>query len=73
MLVSTPKLAIVNQPTWGVDVGAATAIRRALISLADNGCSIVLISQDLEEILSLAHRIGVLHEGRLSPLQDAAR
>lgn len=71
MLIATPKVAIVNQPTWGVDVGAATAIRRALLALADAGCAIILISQDLEEILTLAHRIGVLHEGRLSPLHDA--
>lgn len=71
MLMASPRIAIVNQPTWGVDVGAATAIRRALLALAEKGCAIVLISQDLEEILTLAHRIGVLHEGRLSPLREA--
>ena len=72
MLIAEPKMAIVNQPTWGVDVGAATDIRRALLALADKGCSIILISQDLEEILTLSHRIGVLHNGRMSALADTS-
>jgi simple sugar transport system ATP-binding protein len=71
MLIATPRVAIINQPTWGVDVGAATAIHRNLLALAQQGCAIILISQDLEEILTLSHRIGVLNEGRLSPLQNA--
>ena len=71
MLVTEPKLAIIAQPTWGVDVGAATMIRRSLLALAERGCGIILISQDLEEIFSLSDRIAVLNEGAMSPAQDA--
>ena len=71
MLVSEPKLAIIAQPTWGVDVGAATMIRRSLLSLAERGCAIILISQDLEEIFSLSDRIVVLNGGTLSPPHQA--
>lgn len=72
MLISTPKLAIIAQPTWGVDVGAATMIRRSLLALAEDGCGIILISQDLEEIFSLSTRIAVLNAGVMSPAQPAA-
>lgn len=73
MLVTKPKLAIIAQPTWGVDVGAATMIRRSLLELAANGCGVILISQDLEEIFSLSSRIAVLNEGVLSSPQNAAK
>jgi len=72
MLVTAPKLAIIAQPTWGVDVGAATMIRRSLLALAEKGCGIILISQDLEEIFSLSDRIAVLNEGAMSAAQNAA-
>lgn len=71
-LNAAPKVAIIAQPTWGVDVGAATAIRRSLLQLADAGTAILLISQDLEEIFSLSDRIAVLNQGRLSPPQPTA-
>jgi len=70
-LITAPRLMIVAQPTWGVDVGAATMIRRNLLALADQGCGIILISQDLEEIFSLSTRIAVLNAGHLSPPQTA--
>jgi simple sugar transport system ATP-binding protein len=57
---------VVSQPTWGVDAGAAAAIHQALIDLADNGAAVIVISQDLDEIFSLADRIAVIAEGRLS-------
>ncbi len=72
MLITAPKLAIIAQPTWGVDVGAATMIRRSLLSLAKNGCGIILISQDLEEIFSLSDRIAVLHDGAMSQSHPAS-
>jgi simple sugar transport system ATP-binding protein len=62
-----PSVLVVSQPTWGVDAGAAAAIHQALIDLADNGAAVVVISQDLDEIFSLADRIAVIAEGRLSP------
>ena len=70
-LITAPRLMIVAQPTWGVDVGAATMIRRNLLALAAQGCGIILISQDLEEIFSLSTRIAVLNAGHLSPPQAA--
>ena len=70
-LITTPQLMIIAQPTWGVDVGAATMIRHNILALAADGCSIVLISQDLEEIFSLSTRIAVLNEGHLSTVHDA--
>lgn len=71
MLITGPKLAIIAQPTWGVDVGAATMIRRSLLALAEGGCGIILISQDLEEIFSLSDRIAVLHDGMMSQSHTA--
>ena len=70
-LITAPELMIIAQPTWGVDVGAATIIRHNILALAAKGCGIVLISQDLEEIFSLSTRIAVLNEGRLSAVHDA--
>ncbi|MEM0898484.1 MAG: ABC transporter ATP-binding protein [Pseudomonadota bacterium] len=61
-----PKLLIVNQPTWGVDVSAAARIRQGLIDLAASGSGVLVISQDLDELLSICTRVAVLNEGRLS-------
>ena len=51
-----PKLFVVNQPTWGVDAGAAALIRQALINLAAKGAGVLVISQDLDEIFEIADR-----------------
>jgi simple sugar transport system ATP-binding protein len=61
-----PALLVVNQPTWGVDAGAASRIRQALIDLARAGSAVVVISQDLDEIFEVATNIVVISEGRLS-------
>ena len=58
---------VVNQPTWGVDAGAAAAIRQALLDLAAGGAGVIVISQDLDELLELSDRFCALNEGRLSP------
>jgi general nucleoside transport system ATP-binding protein len=62
----TPGILVVNQPTWGVDAGAARTIRQALIDLARGGSAVLMISQDLDEIFEIADRVAVLSEGRLS-------
>ena len=62
-----PGVFIVAQPTWGVDAGAATFIRQAIVDLAAKGAAVVVISQDLDELLELADRLVVLNEGRCSP------
>ena len=69
-LIRNPELLIVSQPTWGVDAGSANNIHQSLISLADNGSAILIISQDLDEILSLCEQIHVLSEGKLSEAVD---
>nr|WP_245409843.1 ABC transporter ATP-binding protein [Pararhizobium haloflavum] len=67
-----PVLLVVNQPTWGVDAGAASRIRQALVDLARSGSAVLVISQDLDEIFEVAHRIAVIHHGRLSAPEPAA-
>jgi len=63
----TPGILVVNQPTWGVDAGAARTIRQALVDLARNGSAVLMISQDLDEIFEIADRVAVLSDGKLSP------
>ena len=66
-----PKVIIVNQPTWGVDAGAAAHIRQALVDLARSGSAVLVISQDLDEIFEIATRVAVISEGRLSDSHPA--
>ncbi|MGD0848301.1 ABC transporter ATP-binding protein [Bradyrhizobium sp.] len=62
-----PKMMIVAQPTWGVDVGAAQLIRQALIDLRDSGVALLVISEELDELFTISDRLAVLAAGRLSP------
>jgi simple sugar transport system ATP-binding protein len=66
-VMQNPATLVVNQPTWGVDAGAAAAIYRALADLAANGAAVVIISQDLDEIFLVCDRVAVIAGGRLSP------
>ncbi len=61
-----PVVFIVNQPTWGVDAGAAQRIRQALVDLARSGSAVLVISQDLDEIFEISDRILVMHDGKLA-------
>jgi simple sugar transport system ATP-binding protein len=65
-ILQKPAVLTVNQPTWGVDAGAAAAIRQALVDLAAQGSAIVVISQDLDELLELCDTLAVINAGRLS-------
>lgn len=60
-----PKLMIAVHPTRGLDVGAIEGIHRLLISLRDQGAAILLISEELDELFSLADRIAVIYEGQI--------
>ncbi|WP_407652078.1 ABC transporter ATP-binding protein [Dongia rigui] len=71
-ILQKPALLVVAQPTWGVDAGAASAIHQALLDLAAQGAAIVIISQDLDEIMTIADRIAVIAGGRLSPAMPVA-
>jgi len=71
-IIRRPRLLIVDQPTWGVDAGAARLIRQALVDLAAEGSAVVVISQDLDELFEIADRIAVIQHGHLSPLLPAS-
>jgi simple sugar transport system ATP-binding protein len=62
-----PKVLVVAQPTWGVDVGAAAQIRGELLALRDAGCAVLVVSEELDELFELADRLVVIARGRLSP------
>ncbi|MDQ6432896.1 ABC transporter ATP-binding protein [Mesorhizobium sp. LHD-90] len=69
-----PAVMVVNQPTWGVDAGAAAKIRQALIELARSGSAVLVISQDLDELFEISDAIAVMHDGELSkplPIAEA--
>jgi simple sugar transport system ATP-binding protein len=65
-VLQEPSVLVINQPTWGVDAGAALAIHEAIMELAAQGAAVVIISQDLDEIFVLADRIAVIAGGQLS-------
>jgi ABC-type uncharacterized transport system ATPase subunit len=70
---ANPKLLIVSQPTWGVDVGAAAQIRGEILALRDAGCAVLVVSEELEELFEISDRMHVIAKGRLSPSIDRAR
>ena len=61
-----PAILVINQPTWGVDAGAAALIRQVLADMAEGGAAVLVISQDLDEIFEIADRIAVISRGELS-------
>jgi ABC-type uncharacterized transport system ATPase subunit len=68
---SSPSLMVAVYPTRGLDVGATEAVRRLLLEQRDAGGGILLISEDLDELLSMSDRIAVLYEGRVMGIQNA--
>lgn len=64
-LEGAPDLIVVHQPTRGLDVAAADNVRRRLLEERDRGAAVVLISDDLDEVLGLATRVGVMFEGTI--------
>src|SRR2546423_8964155 len=68
-----PKVLIVAQPTWGVDVGAAAQIRAELLKLRDAGCALLVVSEELDELFEITDRLHVIAQGRLSPSVTTAR
>ncbi|MEM8989200.1 MAG: ABC transporter ATP-binding protein [Pseudomonadota bacterium] len=67
-----PRILLVGQPTRGVDIGAIEFIHRAIVSLRDEGCAILLVSVELDEIMMLADRIAVMSAGRITGVIDRA-
>ncbi|WP_213879700.1 ABC transporter ATP-binding protein [Pseudomonas sp. dw_358] len=72
-ILQQPRLLVAAHPTWGVDVGAAATIHRALIALRDAGAAILVISEDLDELFQICDRLGALSGGRLSALKATAQ
>jgi len=71
-ILQNPKVLVVNQPTWGVDAAAAAAIRQALMTLAEEGAAVIVISQDLDELLEISDQLAVLNEGHLTQPRNTA-
>ena len=69
---ANPKVLIVSQPTWGVDVGAAAQIRGELLKLRDEGCALLVVSEELDELFEICDRLHVMAKGRLSPSINTA-
>ena len=66
-ILQDPKVLVVAQPTWGVDVGAAAFIRQSLIELRNRGAAVLVVSEELDELFEICDRIAVIAKGRLSP------
>ncbi|SEB80024.1 sugar ABC transporter ATP-binding protein [Streptomyces sp. TLI_105] len=64
-LLTDPELLILDEPTRGIDIGAKTEIQKLVTRLAAEGTAVLFISAELEEVLRLSHRVGVLRDHRL--------
>ena len=65
-----PKVMIFDEPTRGIDMGARHEIYMAIAALAEQGCAILMISSDMEELLGMSDRIAVMREGHLSGILE---
>ncbi|MCX6063179.1 MAG: ABC transporter ATP-binding protein [Caldiserica bacterium] len=65
-----PRLLIAEHPTRGLDVGATEFVRKTLLEQRDNGVAVLLISEDLDEILTVADRVAVMYEGNIVGIVD---
>ncbi|PIE01081.1 MAG: ABC transporter [Thiothrix nivea] len=70
-LMLKPKVLVISQPTWGVDVGAAAFIRQTLVNLRNDGVAILVVSEELDELFEICDRIAVIHDGQLSAAQSS--
>jgi ribose transport system ATP-binding protein len=69
-LAAAPKVLLLDEPTRGVDVGARAEIYARLHALAEGGMAVLFVSSELEEVLTLADRVLVMHEGRIAGALD---
>ena len=71
---ATPKVLLIGQPTRGVDIGAIEFIHSQIVEMKEQGCAILLVSVELDEILALSDRIMVMNAGRVvgTVLRDEA-
>jgi ABC-type uncharacterized transport system ATPase subunit len=66
-IMQEPKVIVLAQPTWGVDIGAALFIRQSLLELRNKGVAILVISEEIDELFEISDRIIVMANGKLSP------
>lgn len=71
-LATEPRLLIIDEPTRGIDVGTKAEVHRLLSDLAGQGLAILMISSELPEVLGMADRVLVVHEGRITADIDRA-
>jgi simple sugar transport system ATP-binding protein len=67
-----PRLIVAHQPTWGLDIGAVAYVQQQLIAARDAGAAVLLISDDLDEVLTLGDRVAVMHGGQLGEPRAAS-
>ncbi len=72
-LYENPKLLIASYPSRGLDLSATEFVRREMLRIRDEGMSVILISEDLDEILSISDRIAVMYSGRIIGVVDAKK
>lgn len=65
-LATAPKVLIVDEPTRGIDIGTKAEVHRLLSQLAAEGVAVLMVSSELPEVLGMADRVLVMHEGRLT-------
>ena len=65
-----PKVLVVASPTQGLDIGAVATVHTLLLEAAETGVGILLVSEDLDEVMALSHRIAVIYEGRILEVID---
>ncbi len=65
-LAGQPRALVVVQPTRGLDIAATWAVRQKLMQARNAGCAVVLVSLDLDEVLSLSDRVAVMYAGRVT-------
>jgi general nucleoside transport system ATP-binding protein len=66
-LLREPTLLLISQPTWGVDIGAASQIRGEILALRDRGCAILVVSEEVDELFEISDRLIVIAQGKVSP------
>jgi len=66
MMLAAPRVIVIDEPTRGVDIGTKEQIYRFIASLAEKGCSVVVISSEMQELIGLCHRVLVMRNGRIA-------
>ena len=64
-ILQRPKVLLISQPTWGVDIGAAAFIRQSLIDLRNAGTAVLVVSEELDELFEICDRLAVIANGRI--------